>query len=103
MAILAVVFLSIVDGFLTLFLIGRGAYEVNPVMAYLLDVSPSTFVIVKYALTCMAALIVLMLRNVIIRRIKLPTHVLLYFFAGIFAAIVAWELYLTSAVINWGL
>jgi hypothetical protein len=44
--------------------IGHGAYEVNPVMANVLDVSPSAFVASKYSLTCIATLIVLVLRNV---------------------------------------
>ncbi len=43
-------------------------------MAYVLDISPSVFVASKYALTCMAALIILILRNVIIRRTKLPAY-----------------------------
>jgi hypothetical protein len=61
-AILAVVFLSVIlDGFLTLLLLDRGAYEVNPLMAYVLDISPSAFLAGKYALTCMAALIVLVI------------------------------------------
>jgi hypothetical protein len=99
-AILAVIFLSVLDGFLTLLLMNRGAYEVNPIMAYLLDVSSFAFVTGKYALTCMAALIGLMLRNVVIRRIKLSTYALLYLLAGAFAAVVAWELYLISVVIS---
>jgi len=99
-AILAVIFLSVLDGFLTLLLLNHGAYEVNPIMAYLLDVSPFAFVAGKYALTCMVALIGLMLRNVVIRRIKLPTYAFLYLLAGAFAAVVAWELYLISVVIS---
>ena len=70
------------------------------ILAYLLDVSSFAFVTGKYALTCMAALIGLMLRNVVIRRIKLPTYALLYLLAGAFAAVVAWELYLISVVIS---
>jgi hypothetical protein len=97
-AILAGIFLSVLDGFLTLLLMDHGAYEVNPIMAYALSFSPSAFVASKYVLTCIAALIVLMLRNVVIRRTKIPVHVLLYFFAGAFAAVVAWELYLVSNV-----
>ena len=98
-AILAGISLSIVDGFLTLLLMDRGAYEVNPIMAYALSVSPSAFVASKYVLTCIAALIVLMLRDVVVvRGRKVPTHVLLYFFVGVFAAVVAWELYLFSSV-----
>ncbi len=37
-ALLAGVSLSVVDGFLTLLLMGHGAYEVNPIMAYALSV-----------------------------------------------------------------
>ena len=98
-AILAGISLSIVDGFLTLLLMDRGAYEVNPIMAYALSVSPSAFVASKYVLTCIAALIVLMLRDVVVvRKRKIPPHVLLYFFVGGFAAVVAWEIYLISNV-----
>ena len=62
----------------------RGAYEVNPIMAYALSVSPSAFLATKYVLTCIAALIVLMLRDVVVvLGKKLPTHVLLYFFWGL--------------------
>ncbi len=98
-AILAGIFLSIVDAFLTLLLMGHGAYEVNPIMAYALSISPSVFVASKYVLTCIAALIVLMLRDVVVvRGKKLPPHVLLYLFVGGFALVVAWELYLFSIV-----
>jgi hypothetical protein len=98
-AILAGISSSILDGFLTLLLMDRGAYEVNPLMAYALGVSPSAFVASKYALTCIAALIVLMLRDVVVvRGKKLPPHVLLYLFVGGFALVVAWELYLFSNV-----
>ena len=81
-------------------MLNHGAYEVNPIMAYLLDVSSFVFVAGKYALTCMVALIGLMLRNVVIRRIKLPNYVFLYLLAGAFTAVVAWELYLISVVIS---
>jgi hypothetical protein len=98
-AILAGIFLSIVDGFLTLLLLDRGAYEVNPIMAYALSVSPSAFVASKYVLTCLAAMIVLMLRDVVVvRKRKIPPHALLYLFVGAFALVVAWELYLFSSV-----
>ena len=54
------------DAFLTLLLMDRGAYEVNPIMAYALSVNTSAFVASKYVLTCIAALIVLMLRDVVV-------------------------------------
>lgn len=98
-AILAVILLSITDGFLTLILIGHGAYEVNPIMAYMLDISPAVFLASKYALTCMATMIVLVLRNVVIRRTRFPAHSLLYLFIMAFATVVGWELYLLCYVI----
>ena len=98
-ALLAGVSLSVVDGFLTLLLLGHGAYEVNPIMAYALSVSPSAFVASKYLLTCIAALIVLMLREVVVvRKRKHPPNMLLCLFVGSFALVVAWEIYLLSSV-----
>ncbi len=53
----------------------------------------------KYLLTCIAALIVLMLREVVVvRKRKLPPHVLLCLFIGSFALVVAWEIYFLSSV-----
>jgi Domain of unknown function (DUF5658) len=98
--LLAGLFLSVADAFLTLLLLDRGAYEVNPIMAFVLGVSPVAFVASKYVLTCVAALIVLMLRDVVVvRGRKFPAHVLLYFFVGVFALVVAWEIYLFSNVV----
>jgi hypothetical protein len=74
--------LSVLDGLLTLPLIGHGAYEVNPVMAYVLDISPSAFVASKYVLTCVSALVLMLRDVVVVRGKKLPPHVLLYLFVG---------------------
>jgi len=69
-------------------------------MTFVLSVSPVAFVASKYVLTCVAAMIVLMLRDVVvIRGKKLPAHVLLYIFVGFFAAVVVWEIYLFSGII----
>ena len=46
--IVLIIALSIVDAFLTLFLIDHGAREINPVMAYFLKFGPLTFMSVKY-------------------------------------------------------
>ena len=67
-------------------------------MSYAISVSHSIFVATKYVLTCIAALIVLMLRDAVVVCGKvLPRQVLLYFFVGIFTLVVAWEIYLISA------
>ncbi len=98
--ILAIVLLSVTDGLLTLFLIDNGAYETNPVMAYCLEVGPFAFIAVKYALTSMGVLILLILRNIVLRKIRVRAHSLFYCAIGVFMAVVVWEFYLISKVIG---
>ncbi len=40
---------------------GHGAYEINPIMAYYLTVGPHAFIVLKYALTSMGVIILLIL------------------------------------------
>jgi len=80
--------LSIVDAFLTLFLINHGAYETSPLMAYCLKVDPSAFLAVKYALTSIGVLILLMFRNIILRKIKFRVQSLFYWAIEAFMAVV---------------
>lgn len=91
--------LSIVDAFLTLFLINHGAYETNPLMAYCLKVDPSAFFAVKYALTSIGVLILLMFRNIILRKIKFRVQSLFYWAIEAFMAVVIWEFYLIFYVV----
>ena len=51
-AIVLILFFSVIDGLLTLILLGHGAKEINPLMAYLLEIEPILFMTVKYLLTC---------------------------------------------------
>ena len=96
--IVSILFLSVIDALLTLFLIDNDAYELNPIMAYFLDVGPYTFFAIKYALTCITAISLLMFRNVFFRPLKIYTHSLFYFFSLAFMAVVAWELFLSFIV-----
>jgi len=97
--ILVIVLLSVTDGLLTLFLINHGAYETNPVMAYCLKIGPFAFIAVKYALTSMGVLILLIFRNIVLRRIKVRAHSLFYWVIGVFMAVVVWEFYLIFDVV----
>lgn len=99
-AIVVILFLSVIDALLTLFLINHGAYEVNPIMAYYLNVGPYTFFSVKYSLTCIAVITLLMFRNVFLRTIRIFTHSLFFFIIGAFMAVVAWQVYLVFYVIS---
>ena len=64
-AIIAIIFLSVIDALLTLYLINHGAHELNPVMAYYIDVGPYTFFTLKFALTIIGAITLLIFRELI--------------------------------------
>ena len=90
--IVAILFLCVIDALLTLFLLNRGANEINPLMAYLMNIGPYAFFIPKYAMTVFATFSLLLFRGVII-------HSLLYLLAWIYVAVVAWQLYLVYYII----
>jgi len=94
MAILSILFLSALDALLTVFLLNHGAYETNPLMAYLLNFGPYTFFVSKYALTMFGIFNLLIFRSVVIRKFNLTTHSFLYLAAWIYVAVIGWELYL---------
>jgi hypothetical protein len=98
-AIIAIIFLSVIDALLTLFLMNHGAHEVNPVMAYYITVGPYTFFTLKFALTIIGAITLLIFRNIIPQSFKVRTYSLLYLVVGAFTMTVAWELYLVFNVI----
>ncbi len=92
--IVATLLLSLVDALLTLLLISHGAVELNPVMAFFLSKGDSTFVIAKYLLTAISLTIVVLINYVFIRIFRAHVRDLLIYFAGCFALVVAWELFL---------
>ena len=98
-AIMAIIFLSVIDGLLTLYLMNHGAHEVNPVMAYYINVGPYTFFTLKFALTIIGAVTLLIFRDIIPQSFKVRTYSLLYLVVGVFMMTVAWELYLVFNVI----
>ena len=99
-AIVLILFFSVLDGLLTLFLIDHGATELNPVMAYYLDVGPYAFFSVKYLLTSVAVVILLLCQNAFLRTIRIHTRSLFYVIVAAFMSVVAWELFLIFHVIS---
>lgn len=93
-AIVLIVFLSVVDAVLTIVLINHGAYEVNPIMAYCLDVGPYTFLSVKYLFTCVGLFVLLMLRNVFMRPLGIFAGSVFYYFLAVFTGVVSWQFFL---------
>lgn len=101
MAIVLILFLSIIDAFLTLYLIDCGASEINPIMAYFLNFGPFTFMSVKYFLTCYFVIVLLIFSNVFIRKLKIYTRSLFSYFIGVFMIVIGWELFLTFRILFW--
>lgn len=94
--IMIILSLSLLDALLTLILIDRGAHELNPVMAYYLDFGPHVFLLVKYGLTVLSVLIIVLANQAICSRHRLCIGIL-PLFAAFFGAVVVWEIYLLSA------
>ena len=93
-AILLIVSLSILDAVFTLDLVGHGAEELNPVMAYYLNHGPLVFFGMKYFLTCASIVLILLIRDIYSTKSKVQTKILFVLLMIPFALVVQWELYL---------
>ena len=82
-ALLLVVLLSVVDGYFTIFHVGRGAQEINPLMSFLLGYSDRWFFILKYLLTVIGVLIFCIYQNLLVVRAMLAF--VLVFYVGVLA------------------
>jgi hypothetical protein len=97
-AIMLVVILSISDGLFTLHLIDRGAYEVNPVMAWFLGLGTWPFMIAKFLFTCLAILILLVFHNFYFRPLRIHVKTIIPTCIVVFMAVLCWQLFLNSLV-----
>lgn len=95
LAIILVLGLSLLDALLTLILIAQGATELNPVMRYCLSHGPQIFLLVKYGLTAIPVMIIVIAKEPIGARYRLSTGIL-HIFAAFFGGVVIWEFYLLS-------
>jgi len=97
-AIILILFFSVLDALLTLYLIGHDATELNPIMAYYLNVGPYVFILVKYLLTSVAVVILLLCQHVFLRIMRIHAHSLFYLIIAAFMIVVVWELFLIFQV-----
>jgi hypothetical protein len=97
-AILIILFLSVTDALLTLLLTSHGAVEINPVMAYYLNLGPYQFLAVKYLMTCSAVFLLLICQNIFLRTIKIYTRSLFYVIIAALISVVLWQFYLIYKV-----
>jgi len=99
LTIVGILFLSVIDALLTLFLLNHGASEANPLMVYLLNIGPYAFFFLKYVMTIFATFGLFMFRADVVQRFNISTHTLLYLLGWIYVAVVGWELYLVYHLI----
>ena len=97
--IVLILLLSVIDAFLTLFLVDYGAREINPIMAYFLKFGPVTFMGVKYLLTCYSVVVLLILHNVYFRKLRIHARSLFSCAVSMFVIVIAWELFLMYRIL----
>jgi hypothetical protein len=91
-AVMTIVLLSVLDAYLTLHLVNRGAEELNPIMAYYLEQGPLTFFAVKYLLTWAGLTVILGLKETRFFGSRIRSKSLLWLFMIALALVVQWEL-----------
>ncbi len=96
--IIAVLALSVADAVLTVRLIGLGAVEINPLMAYYLKLGPHGFMAVKYVLTSLSVFILVIYSNSGLKRGRHSIRAVFPWIITVFAAVVVWEIYLMVKV-----
>lgn len=92
--ILLIILLSISDAALTLYLIGHGAAEINPLMRYFLHYGPGAFFGAKYLLTSFSLLIILIYKDNFLFETRLRVRVLFWAALVPFLLVVTWEVIL---------
>lgn len=92
--VLNIIGLSLADGFFTLFLIGHGADELNPVMAYFLDIHPWLFMSMKFIFTCSGLIAMLILSNTYFKPINVSVRSFFPVILVLFYAVLFWQIYL---------
>ena len=98
-AIISILFLNIIDALLTLFLIDRGATEINPIMAYFLNFCPLTFMSVKYFFISYSVVVLLIFNNVFLGEIQIFTRSLFSYAIGMFMIVIGWQLFLSFRIL----
>jgi hypothetical protein len=97
--IVLILFFSVLDALLTLHLIGHGAIEVNPIMAFYLGIGPYTFLFVKYGLTSVGLILLLLINNFVMQSIRVRAGTLFYLVLATFVGVVSWQIYLIHRVV----
>jgi len=95
--VVALLLLSITDAFLTVRLISGGAYEANPLLAFVLDEHPRLFASLKMGLTgAGVTLLVVLARARVFKVVRASAF--LYCLAAAYLGLIAYEAWLLSRI-----
>jgi Domain of unknown function (DUF5658) len=97
-AIMLLVILSLADGLFTLHLIGQGATQENPIMAYFMGLGPWPFMTAKFLLTCFSILILLVFHKFYFRPLRIHVKAFFPAFIAFFTLVIAWQLFLNLLI-----
>jgi hypothetical protein len=90
---IGILLLCVLDAFLTLVLLERGAAEVNPVMALLVERHVTAFAGLKMSMTSLSIVFMVFLSRYRFMRL-LPVAWVLYGVLIAYVSLIAWEIYL---------
>lgn len=89
--IVLILIFGVADTILTIVLTNHGAKEINPIMAYFIEIGPYTFFSVKYSVCCLSLFIILMFRNIFLKPLKIYGGSLFNYILGVYIGIVSWN------------
>ena len=92
--VMAIILLCLADAFFTLILIGRGAREMNPVMALSLNYGPTAFVVIKYLLTSLSIFVLIIVSHTELCRNGFIGRSIWSTILSMMVLVVGWEIYL---------
>ncbi len=89
--IAAIFLLSVLDGYLTISLISKGATEANPIMRFYLQLNTPLFLIVKYGVSYLSVFVLLIHKNFYILRTSISVKQVMIGILGVYAVLVFWQ------------
>jgi hypothetical protein len=94
LVISTILIMSIIDGYLTLSLVKRGAVEANPIMRFYLQLNTPLFLSVKYAVSYASVFLLLIHKNFYILKTSISVKQIMVGILGIYAGLIVWEVVL---------
>jgi hypothetical protein len=101
MCVLALIFVSLLDAGLTIYVLYGGGSEINPLMNYLLSHSTMTFVVGKYVLTVIGLPVLLIFQNHYLFSTRLRVGYLIPFSVAMYSVLIGYQIILIDHNVGW--